>query len=209
MKMKITCMPSGALGVNTYQVVDENTKEGFIVDPGGYNPKLTKKVSDEGIAIKYIVLTHGHADHISGVNEHLDDFPDAKVVVHTNEKPMLEDPRENQSLMFGSAQTVKGDIFVNDGDELEVGDLKLKFIFTPGHTPGGMCIYVESEDVLFSGDTLFRQSIGRTDFPGGSFRDLADAVHTKLFILLDETVVLPGHMGQTSIGFEKENNPFV
>ena len=209
MKMKITCMPSGALGVNTYLVVDENTKEGFIVDPGGYNPKLTKKVRDEGIAIKYIVLTHGHADHISGVNEHLDDFPDAKVVVHTNEKPMLEDPRENQSLMFGSAQTVKGDIFVNDGDELEVGDLKLKFIFTPGHTPGGMCIYVESEDVLFSGDTLFRQSIGRTDFPGGSFRDLADAVHTKLFILPDQTVVLPGHMGQTSIGFEKENNPFV
>lgn len=207
--MKITCMPSGALGVNTYLVVDESTKEGFIVDPGGYNPKLTKKVSDEGIAIKYIVLTHGHADHISGVNEHLDDFPDAKVVVHTNEKPMLEDPRENQSLMFGSAQTVKGDIFVNDGDELEVGNLRLKFIFTPGHTPGGMCIYVESEDVLFSGDTLFRQSIGRTDFPGGSFRDLADAVHTKLFILPDQTVVLPGHMGQTSIGFEKENNPFV
>ena len=202
-------MPSGALGVNTYLVVDESTKEGFIVDPGGYNPKLTKKVSDEGIAIKYIVLTHGHADHISGVNEHLDDFPDAKVVVHTNEKPMLEDPRENQSLMFGSAQTVKGDIFVNDGDELEVGNLRLKFIFTPGHTPGGMCIYVESEDVLFSGDTLFRQSIGRTDFPGGSFRDLADAVHTKLFILPDETVVLPGHMGQTSIGFEKGNNPFV
>lgn len=207
--MKITCMPSGPLGVNTYLVVDENTKEGFIVDPGGYNPKLTKKVTDEGIRIKYIVLTHGHADHISGVNEHLDDFPDAKVVVHTNEKPMLEDPRANQSIMFGSAQTVKGDIFVNDGDELEVGNLKLKFIFTPGHTPGGMCIYVESEDVLFSGDTLFRQSIGRTDFPGGSFRELADAVHTKLFILPDKTVVLPGHMGQTSIGFEKGNNPFV
>ena len=200
---------TGPIQVNTYLVYDEESKKGFIVDPGGYNPKLTKKVSDEGIAIKYIVLTHGHADHISGVNEHLDDFPDAKVVVHTNEKPMLEDPRENQSLMFGSAQTVKGDIFVNDGDELEVGDLKLKFIFAPGHTPGGMCIYVESEDVLFSGDTLFRQSIGRTDFPGGSFRDLADAVHTKLFILPDQTVVLPGHMGQTSIGFEKENNPFV
>ena len=122
--MKITCMPSGPLGVNTYLVVDEETKEGFIVDPGGYNPKLTKKVSDEGIEIKYIVLTHGHADHISGVNEHLDDFPDAKVVVHTNEKPMLEDPRANQSLMFGSAQTVNGDIFVNDGDELEVGNLE-------------------------------------------------------------------------------------
>jgi hydroxyacylglutathione hydrolase len=207
--MKITCMPSGPLGVNTYLVIDEAAKEGFIVDPGGYNPKLTKKVSDEGAEIKYIILTHGHADHISGVNEHLDDFPNAKVVAHANEKSMLEDSKMNQSLMFGSPQVVKADILVNDGDELEVGNLKLKFLFTPGHTPGGMCIYIDTENVLFSGDTLFRQSIGRTDFPGGSFKDLADAVHTKLFILPDETLVLPGHMGQTSIGFEKGNNPFV
>ena len=92
---------------------------------------------------------------------------------------------------------------------MQVGELRLKFLYTPGHTPGGMCIYIESENILFSGDTLFCQSIGRTDFPGGSFRDLSDAIHTKLFVLPDETQVLPGHMGLTSIGFEKENNPFV
>ena len=94
---------------------------------------------------------------------------------------------------FGASQTVKADIFVDDGDEMTVGNLKLKFLYTPGHTPGGMCIYIESANILFSGDTLFCQSIGRTDFPGGSFRALADSVHSKLFVLPDETRVLPGH----------------
>ena len=207
--MKITSMPTGALGVNTYLAVDEDTNKGFIVDPGGYSPNLTKMVQDEGITIEYIILTHGHSDHICGVNEHLYDFPEAKVVANINEKPMLEDAGLNMSDSFGASQTVKADIFVDDGDEMTVGTLKLKFLYTPGHTPGGMCIYIESANILFSGDTLFCQSIGRTDFPGGSFRALADSVHSKLFVLPDETRVLPGHMGATTIGFEKENNPFV
>lgn len=207
--MKITSIPTGALGVNTYLAVDEKTNKGFIVDPGGYSPKLTELVKNDGIDIAYIILTHGHSDHICGVNEHLDDFPEAKVIANINEKPMLEDANFNMSTSFGSSQTVKADIFVDDGDEIQVGELTLKFLYTPGHTPGGMCIYIGSENVLFSGDTLFCQSIGRTDFPGGSFKDLADAVHNKLFVLPDETQVLPGHMGPTNIGFEKENNPFV
>lgn len=207
--MKITSMPTGELGVNTYLAVDEETNKGFIVDPGGYSPKLTKMVQDEGIDIEYIILTHGHSDHICGVNEHLDDFPNAKVIANINEKPMLENAGLNMSNSFGGPQTVKADMLVDDGDELDVGSLKLKFIYTPGHTPGGMCIYIASENILFSGDTLFRQSIGRTDFPGGSFQALAEAVHEKLFVLPDETNVLPGHMGLTTIGFEKENNPFV
>ncbi len=207
--MKITCMPSGALGVNTYLAVDEATKEGFIVDPGGHNPQLTQKVKDEDIDIRYIILTHGHADHICGVNDHLGDFPNAKVVAYEGEKAMLGDARMNQSAMFGTPQTVDADIWVKDGDELTVGNATLQFFHTPGHTPGGMCIYIASEHVLFSGDTLFCQSIGRTDFPGGSFKDLADAIHTKLFVLPDDTTVLPGHMGATTIGYEKGHNPFV
>lgn len=206
--MKITNMPSGALHVNTYLVVDEDTKKGFIVDPGGYNPGLTKIVEKNGIDIVYIILTHGHSDHICGVNDHLDDFPNAKVVASIHEQDMLEDPVLNQSTMFGAAQTVSADILVEDGDELQVGNLKLMCLHTPGHTPGGMCVYVESEDVLFSGDTLFCQSIGRTDFPGGSFESLIDALHNKLFVLPDETAVYPGHMSATNIGFEKANNPF-
>ena len=207
--MRITNLPSGALQANTYLVVDENTNEGFIVDPGGYNKVLTREVQENNIKIKYIILTHGHSDHICGVNEHKADFPDAKVVAYKDEEAMLEDPNLNQSIGFGMPYSTKADILVNDGDELKVGDATLKFIYTPGHTPGGMCIYVEAAKALFSGDTLFCQSIGRTDFPGGSYREIMDSIRKKLFLLPDDTNVFPGHMGPTSIGFEKENNPFV
>ncbi len=207
--MKITNMPSGALGVNTYLVEDEKTGKGFIVDPGGYNSALTNKVKEDGIDIVYIILTHGHSDHICGVNRHLEDFPNAKVVADKYEKPMLEDPNVNMSTAFGTPETVKADILVEDGDRLTAGSLELEFLHTPGHSPGGMCIYIPAEKTLFSGDTLFCQSIGRTDFPGCSFSELADSIHKKLFVLPDRTKVYPGHMGATTIGFEKGNNPFV
>lgn len=207
--MRITNLPSGALQANTYLAVDEKTNEGFIVDPGGYNKVLTKEVRDNDVKIKYIILTHGHSDHICGVNEHKAEFPDAKIVAYKDEEAMLENPNLNQSPGFGVPYSTKADILVSDGDELKVGDVTLKFIHTPGHTEGGMCIYVEEAKALFSGDTLFRQSIGRTDFPGGSYKEIMDSIRKKLFVLPDDTNVFPGHMGTTSIGFEKENNPFV
>lgn len=207
--MRITNLPSGALQANTYLAVDEKTNEGFIVDPGGYNKVLTKEVRDNDVNIKYIILTHGHSDHICGVNEHKAEFPDAKIVAYKDEEAMLENPNLNQSPGFGVPYSTKADILVSDGDELKVGDITLKFIHTPGHTEGGMCIYVKEAKALFSGDTLFRQSIGRTDFPGGSYKEIMDSIRKKLFLLPDDTNVFPGHMGTTSIGFEKENNPFV
>ena len=207
--MRITTLPSGALQANTYLAVDEKTNEGFIVDPGGYNKVLTKEVRDNDVNIKYIILTHGHSDHICGVNEHKAEFPDAKIVAYKDEEAMLENPNLNQSPGFGVPYSTKADILVSDGDELKVGDVTLKFIHTPGHTEGGMCIYVKEAKALFSGDTLFRQSIGRTDFPGGSYKEIMDSIRKKLFLLPDDTNVFPGHMGTTSIGFEKENNPFV
>ena len=207
--MRITNLPSGALQANTYLAVDEKTNEGFIVDPGGYNKVLTKEVRDNDVNIKYIILTHGHSDHICGVNEHKAEFPDAKIVAYKDEEAMLENPNLNQSPGFGVPYSTKADILVSDGDELKVGDVTLKFIHTPGHTEGGMCIYVKEAKALFSGDTLFRQSIGRTDFPGVSYKEIMDSIRKKLFLLPDDTNVFPGHMGMTSIGFEKENNPFV
>lgn len=207
--MRITNLPSGALQANTYLAVDEKTNEGFIVDPGGYNKVLTKEVRDNDVNIKYIILTHGHSDHICGVNEHKAEFPDAKIVAYKDEEAMLENPNLNQSPGFGVPYSTKADILVSDGDELKVGDITLKFIHTPGHTEGGMCIYAKEAKALFSGDTLFRQSIGRTDFPGGSYKEIMDSIRKKLFLLPDDTNVFPGHMGMTSIGFEKENNPFV
>ena len=109
--------------------------------------------------------------------------------------------------VLGNKVAFEADIYVNDNDELSVDDLNFKFIHTPGHTKGGMCILIE--DVLFSGDTLFQQSIGRTDFPGSSFEDIKSSIHDKLFKLDDSTKVYPGHMSETTIGFEKENNPFI
>ncbi len=206
--MKISNLPSGPLAVNTYLVADEETKSAFIVDPGGYNPKLTAQVEREELKVEYIILTHGHGDHIGGVKDHLREFPEAKVVAHVDEMPMLQDADMNMSTaLFGYPVTIMPDLLVKDGNSLVVGMMILNFLHTPGHSPGGMSIVVDN--VVFSGDTLFYQSIGRTDFPGSSFRELAESIHGKLFKLPDETKVFPGHMGTTKIGYEKEHNPFV
>lgn len=207
--MKITMYATGALGVNTYLAVDKETNKGFVVDPGGYSPAMVQAVKDGNIDLEYIIVTHGHSDHICGVNELKEAFPDAKIVAHEDEETMLLDINMNFSASFGTPYTVHADIFVKDGDVLQVGKLELKFFHTPGHSKGGMCVYIADKNVLFSGDTLFCQSIGRTDFPDGSFKELADSIHKKLFVLPDETDVFPGHMGATNIGFEKGNNPFV
>ena len=206
--MKIVNIPTGMLQANTYLVCDETSRLGFIVDPGGYSKELKNRIEKNDIQIQYIVLTHGHGDHIGGVQEHLRDFPDAKVVCSRAEEKMLLDPELNEAHHFGPEKvSFKPDILVDDGDTLTVGNMTMKFIMTPGHTEGGMCILVD--DVLFSGDTLFCRSIGRTDLAGGDFRTIMESIKKKLFLLPDETQVLPGHMGPTTIGFEKEHNPFV
>lgn len=206
--MKIVNIPTGMLQANTYLVCDETSRLGFIVDLGGYSKELKNIIEKNDIQIQYIVLTHGHGDHIGGVQEHLKDFPDAKVVCSRAEEKMLLDPELNEAHHFGPEKvSFKPDILVDDGDTLTVGNMTMKFIMTPGHTEGGMCILVD--DVLFSGDTLFCRSIGRTDLAGGDFKTLMESIKNKLFLLPDETQVLPGHMGTTTIGFEKEHNPFV
>ena len=206
--MKIVNIPTGMLQANTYLVCDETSRLGFIVDLGGYSKELKNIIEKNDIQIQYIVLTHGHGDHIGGVQEHLKDFPDAKVVCSRAEEKMLLDPELNEANHFGPEKvSFKPDILVDDGDTLTVGNMTMKFIMTPGHTEGGMCILID--DVLFSGDTLFCRSIGRTDLAGGDFRTIMESIKKKLFLLPDETQVLPGHMGPTTIGFEKENNPFV
>lgn len=207
--MKIHNIPMGYIGTNTYLVHDEETMKGFVVDPGDYSSKISEEIRKMGISIEYIILTHGHADHIMGVNRFKEDFPEVKVVAHKKEKEMLLNKDLNMSTQYGFPTEFDADIYVEDGEELTVGELTLKFIFTPGHSPGGMCIYIENEHTLFSGDTLFRRSIGRTDFPGCSFNALKQSIHNKLWQLPDETKVFPGHMEPTSIGFEKEKNPFV
>lgn len=199
---------SGPLAVNCYVAADEATKKAFLVDPGGRNINMINYIKENGFTIEYIILTHGHGDHIGGVTDCMKEFPDAKLVASIHEKAMLADPNLNMSPMTCSIPiSLTADRSVSDGETMKVGNMELKFLHTPGHTPGGMCIAVE--DVVFSGDTLFEQSIGRTDFPGSSYEAIKASIQNKLYTLPDETTVLPGHMGPTTIGFEKENNPFV
>ncbi|MCI5721656.1 MAG: MBL fold metallo-hydrolase [Firmicutes bacterium] len=198
---------TGPVQANTYLVYDE-TKDGFVVDPGAYNAQLNQMIEQEGINLKYIVLTHGHADHIGGVESVLKLCPDAKIIAHRLEEEMLTKPELNISVeIYGKPIVIKTDIFVDDMDSVKCGNMELVFMHTPGHSVGGMCILCDG--CIFSGDTLFRASIGRTDFEGGSFPQIVKSIKEKLFVFPDNTLVYPGHMSETTIGYEKEYNPFV
>lgn len=199
---------SGPLAVNSYLVADEQTKKAFIVDPGGHNNNMVNFIKENGFDIEYIILTHGHGDHIGGVKAYLNEYPKAKLIAGSEEKELLENSNLNFSKeTCGVSISLKADKYVADNEMLKIGEMELQFLHTPGHTPGGISILVG--DILFSGDTLFAQSIGRTDFPGSSFNAIKSSIENKLYTLPNDTKVYPGHMGSTSIGFEKENNPFV
>lgn len=199
---------SGPLAVNSYLVADENSKKAIMIDAGGHNTNMVNFIKDNNLHLEYIILTHGHGDHIGGVEAYQKEFPEAKLIAGEDEKQLLSDAGLNFSKeTTGKTIELIADHYVSDGEIIKIGDLDLKFIHTPGHTTGGICILIGN--ALFSGDTLFAQSIGRTDFPGGSFSEISASIHNKLFVLPSETRVYPGHMNETTIGFEKENNPFV
>ncbi|MGI6731287.1 MAG: MBL fold metallo-hydrolase [Anaerovoracaceae bacterium] len=206
--MIIKNFTSGPLGTNSYLVTDKNTKKSFIVDAGGHNVDMVNHIKENQLQVEYIILTHGHGDHIGGVEAYKKEFPGVKLVAGAEEKQLLSDAKLNFSReTTGFSIGLVADHYVIDGETIKVGDMELKFIHTPGHTKGGICILVK--DALFSGDTLFAQSIGRTDFPGGSYPEIVASIRNKLFVLPDDTRVYPGHMNETTIGREKETNPFV
>lgn len=207
--MKIENFVLGPVGTNCYIVSNEETKECFLVDMAACPPELVSHIKNSGLTVKAVLLTHGHFDHIMGLDRFLEEFP-APVYACAAEKELLESPQLNSSSgMLGQPYTFHGAQYVKDGDLLEIAGMKIQVIQTPGHTIGGCCYYIADEQTLFSGDTLFRASIGRTDLPTGSMSALVRSVTEKILVLPDETRVYPGHMEETTVGYEKKYNPFL
>lgn len=198
----------GAMGANCYLYADMESKSAVIIDPGADGKKIHRWVSEKGLKVDYILLTHGHVDHIGAVDELRVLLGGVLVGIHADDAGMLTDGKKNLSSYVGSNIVLQGaDILLQDGQELTIGKEKLKVISTPGHSPGCVCFL--SNEGLFSGDTLFAGSIGRTDFPGGSLDQLLKGVKDKLMILPEDTRVFPGHGEETSIGEEKRDNPYL
>ncbi|NJD02475.1 MAG: MBL fold metallo-hydrolase [Ruminiclostridium sp.] len=198
-------LATGMFASNCY-IIGANG-EGVVIDPGADAGEISGAVDKLKLKIKYIILTHAHIDHIVSVDE-LRSILGAKVMLHENEARALANPFYNSSVLFGLKKVFKeADGVLKDGDILEAGGLKFEIIHTPGHTPGGICIKVG--DYVFTGDTLFMMSVGRSDFGGGDQDQLMDSIKNKLMILKDDTKVFPGHGTSTTIGHERANNPFI
>lgn len=199
----------GMMAVNCYIMGDETTGKGVVVDPGAEGNKIIEVIKKENLDIEYILLTHGHFDHIGALDK-VKEFTGAQVIIHEEGKEYLSDPNLNLSGAFANRGFTKSaDKFVSDGETIEVGNLSFKVIHTPGHTMDGVNYYEENNKLLFSGDSLFQKSIGRTDFPKGNLHLLTHSIKEKLFILPKDVMVYPGHEGATTIGCEKRHNPYL
>lgn len=198
----------GPVYTNCYFLKNKATDELVIIDPADCPEKIEQKVSQMNGKPVAVLLTHGHFDHIMGIEDFLKAF-DVPVYVGREEQPLLADDRLNASSMYGYHCTYTGAKALEDGQTVECAGTEIHVIHTPGHTVGGCCYYLPEEEALFCGDTLFCGSIGRTDLPTGSSRDLAHSIREKLMILPDETKLYPGHMDESTIGYEKEINPFI
>lgn len=207
MGLKVLRSDNGIFMENTYILLDQDQCLSAVVDPGTINDDLINAISSTG-SLDMIVLTHGHADHMAAISEYKALYPEANIIASSDEKHFLTDPELNNSkYIAGKEIAVEADIYVEDGQVIKFGTHDLRFIKTPGHTPGGMCIYTEG--LLFSGDTLFRLSVGRTDLAEADTESLMASISNKLYSLPDETLVYPGHGPETTIGLEKRMNPFV
>lgn len=215
--LKIGRMVLGSVGTNTYFVYREGAEECIVIDPADYGRQIYANLKKNGLRAVGILLTHGHFDHIWGVealraaaNEVAENhgFDKVKVFAGEAERDLLGSARQNVSEDAGRACEIEADVYLEDGEEINIAGISCKVIATPGHTAGGCCFYFEEAGFCICGDTIFQESVGRTDFPTGSMGTLVRSIKEKLFVLPDETTLYPGHGDSTTVGHEKKYNPF-
>ncbi len=211
--MKIKKIIFSPFQENTYIVWDEDTKETIIIDPSclsdNEETELKRFITENNLNVKYLFNTHGHLDHIFG-NAYVKNVFNPIHYAPEKDMPLFERAQE-QAESFGLSMKAspKPDKYFDESTSLFIGEKEIKFLFTPGHTPGEFCINFPTEKVCFTGDVLFRESIGRTDLWKGDYNTLINSIKTKLFTLPEETIIYPGHGGESSINYEKHNNPFL
>ena len=203
--MNIKKFDKGMLAANCFLLYKNN--EAIVIDPGVKAEYILAFLNENKIRLKYIVFTHAHIDHILH-SKKLKDKTSARIIVHELDNELLIDSYKNGSLLFGlNKKFDNGDILVNEKDKIKFADIELDIIHTPGHTPGGICIYYDKH--MFTGDTLFYMSIGRTDLGMGNHQQLLDSIKNKLFQYDDDVIIYPGHGTNSTIGFEKNNNTYL
>lgn len=211
--MRLKSFTLNPFGVNCYLYYDENTGEGFLIDPAvsDYDEEkmITDTVTENNINVKYIINTHGHIDHVMGNKWASENFS-APVFIHEDDNVLLGKVAE-QGMMFGIPVDPQPDAdkFVSDGEIISIRDCSVKVVYTPGHSPGGICIVDEANKVIFSGDLLFNNSVGRTDLQGGDMQKLLSSINEKILCYPDNYKIYPGHMEPTTVGEERSNNPFL
>ncbi|HLE18098.1 MAG TPA: MBL fold metallo-hydrolase [Syntrophales bacterium] len=203
-------MQVGPMAVFAYLLGDKQSGEALVIDPASETEDILTVAKKNNLKIKYIVNTHGHVDHISGNND-MKKLTGAQIIIHEKDADRLTSTSPESFAMFQAKPSPAADITVRDGEHLRVGNISLAVLHTPGHSPGSMSLYMDG--IVFTGDTLFVEAVGRTDFPGGSWDVMHSSIMEKLFTLPEETYVLPGHnYGRTptsTIGHEKKYNPFL
>ncbi len=207
--MLVKTFEVGALGVNCYIATCDETKESVIIDPGADPLVITNFIRSNNLSVKYVINTHGHIDHTGANKDILNEFP-VPLVIHKDEVGMLKVGHLTPfAVMIGAKSSPPPGMLVSEGDVITFGQQELEVLHTPGHSPGGMCLYSRKDRILFSGDTLFAMGIGRTDLPGGSYELLMRSITDKIYTLPDDVVVYPGHGPATTVGDEKRNNPWI
>ena len=206
--LRVDCLELGALPTNTYLVWNAETRECLLIDPSDGFEEIEQRLREKELKPTAVYITHGHDDHIGSVND-LKRRYGLLVYLMKEEEEFTESVQYNLSMVFGHPRAIEPDMFFVDGQEVSVLGTKMRALLTPGHTPGGGCYYFPEEKMIFTGDTLFWESVGRSDFPGGSASALIRSIREKLMTLPDDVSVLPGHGPLSTIGHERRYNPFL